>query len=226
MDLHDAFALGTRLLEQHGLTGWTLTFDNAKRRAGVCRHGSRLIGLSAPLTRLHAEDEVRETLLHEIAHALAGPEHGHDAVWAATARRIGGNGERCLPADAPQVAAPWLGVCPAGHTKERHRRPERVASCGLCSSSFSVDHVYDWTFHGRPATMHPNYAAELDRLRSGRSVSLMGVGARARVIAPGDFYGRVGTVRKRGRTSYHIEVPEGRLRVLFAGAEPAGRGSR
>ena len=39
---------------------------------------------------------------------------------------------------------------------------------------------------------------------------------------PGDFYGRVGVVCKRGRTSYHIEVPEGRLRVVFAGAEPAG----
>src|SRR3954468_15251640 len=89
MDLHDAYRLGTDLLTQHGLSGWSLTFDNAKRRAGVCRYAARVIGLSAPLTRLHPPEQVRETLLHEIAHALVGPEHGHDRVWAATTRRIG-----------------------------------------------------------------------------------------------------------------------------------------
>jgi hypothetical protein len=220
MDLLDAYLLGNELLERHGLHGWSVTFDNAKRRAGVCRHGPRLIGLSAPLTRLHPVEDVRETLLHEVAHALVGAAHGHDAVWAAQARAIGSTGERCLSEDAPQLTAPWLGVCPAGHTSERHRRPERVQACGRCSPQFSPDHLLEWTWHGRPAAMHPNYLLELDQLRRGGRLVLAGVGARVRMLVPGPLHGRVGTVVGRGRTSYHVELPEGRFRVVFAGAQP------
>ena len=35
------------------------------------------------------EEEIRDTVLHEIAHAIAGPEAGHGPLWKATARRIG-----------------------------------------------------------------------------------------------------------------------------------------
>ena len=59
--------------------------------------------------------------------------------------------------------AAWLGTCPGGHTLERHRRPERVLTCGLCSSVFDLAHVYTWTHHGKPAVLPPNYAAELAR---------------------------------------------------------------
>ena len=220
MDLGDAYRMGTELLWHHGLDGWTLAFDGAKRRAGVCRYDVRVIGLSAPLTRLHARDEVHETVLHEVAHALVGPRHGHDAVWVAQARAIGGNGHRCVPSDAPTVTAPWLGVCPAGHTAERHRRPERVQSCARCSRTFSAAHLLEWTLHGRPAVMHPNYLHELEGLRSGRRMRLAGVGQPVRLLVPGPLHGRIARVVKRGRTSYHVQLPEGRYRVLFAAADP------
>lgn len=221
MDLLDAFRLGERLLAEHGLDGWRLELDQAKRRAGICRFGPRVIGLSAPLTRLHSEQEVRDTLLHEIAHALVGPRHGHDAVWQRRAREIGATATRCLPEDAPRLPAPWVGVCPSGHVIERHRRPERVASCRTCAPGFSVRHVFQWTFHGRPAQLHPNYLAELRALEGGRPVFRLGCGMRARITAPGRYHGRVGTVVKRGRTSYHLQLPEARVRVLFAAVEPA-----
>jgi predicted SprT family Zn-dependent metalloprotease len=224
MDLRDAFRMATNLIERHALDEWSIQFDNAKRRAGVCRHARKLIGLSGPLTRLHSEAEVRETILHEIAHALVGPQHHHDAVWLAKAREIGCSGERCVPADAPRVAAPWLGVCPAGHTKERHKRPERVESCGQCNPKFSLQHLFEWTYYGRPAQMHPNYEAELSDLQQGTRRVAVRVGQRARVIAPGAFHGRVGTVLKCGRTSYHVQLPEGILRVVFSAVEPVEAG--
>lgn len=226
MELEQAYRMGSELLGRHGLTGWSLVFDNAKRRAGVCRYDARVVGLSAPLVRLHTPEEVRDTLLHEIAHALVGPEHGHDPVWAARARAIGGTSQRCLPEDAPRVAAPWLGVCPAGHTHERHRRPERVMACPRCSRTFSVEHLLDWTWHGRPAAMHPNYVQELERLRSGERPALAGRGDQVRLLVPGPLHGRVGTVLRRARTNYHIELPEGHYRVVFAGAEPVAGAQR
>ena len=77
-----------------------------------------------------------------------------------------------------------------------------------------------WTHHGRPAAMHPNYLAELAALQEGRRLTVLGVGASARVLLPGPYHGRVGTVLKRGRTSYHLMIDEGVLRVPFAGVEP------
>ena len=69
--------------------------------------------------------------------------------------------------------------------------------------------------------MHPNYEAELARIRAGVPLVVLPVGARVRVTAPGAFFGQVGVVVERGRTSYHLRTPQGRLRVLFAAAEPA-----
>ena len=186
----------------------------------MCRFEAKVIGLSAPLARLHDDREVRDTILHEIAHALAGPAAGHGPAWRDVAARIGCSSRRCLPADAPRVPGAWVGVCSRGHTTERHRRPERVMTCARCSPTFTLEHVLEWAHHGRPGSMHPNYLAELRALRAGESLSLLPVGARARVVAPGEFSGQVGTVLKRGRTSYHIEVPQGVLRVVFAAVQP------
>jgi predicted SprT family Zn-dependent metalloprotease len=221
VDLGDAFAMGEYLLEVHGLDDWEVSYDNAKRRAGICKFGEQTLGLSAPLTAVHSEADVRDTILHEIAHALVGPRHGHDAHWRRAAIAIGCSGERCAPADAPSAPAAWLGTCPSGHTLDRHRRPERVLTCGLCSPTFDLAHVYAWTHHGRPVVLHPNYEAELDRLREGRHTVLLPVGARVRVTVAGEHQGTVGRVAKRGRTSYHLRAGRRLLRVPFAWVEPA-----
>lgn len=219
MELATAHDLATRLLAHHGLSGWHVEFDGAKRRAGQCRFADRVISLSAGLTRLHSDEEVRDTVLHEIAHALAGPGAGHGPVWRATARRIGCTGERCVSAESPRLPGTWLGTCPAGHTEERHRRPERVLACRRCSPTFSVDHVFEWTRGGRAAAMHPNYADELRALLTGRSAVRFGAGCRVRITAPGQFHGQVGRVVKRGRTRYHVRLRSGVVTVVFAGVE-------
>ncbi len=221
MDLRDAFALAEDLLDHHGLSGWSVAYDGAKRRAGICRFGPQVLGLSAPLTSLHSESEVRDTILHEIAHALAGPRHGHDATWRAVAVRIGCSGARCVSDESPMVEPAWLGVCPVGHSVGRHRRPERVMTCSTCSRAFDLDNLISWTHGGRPGLMHPNYEAELTSLRAGGHLQLLGVGCRARVIAPDELAGRVGRVVKLGRTSYHLRTGRTVLRVPFAWVEPA-----
>ena len=164
MEIVRAQRLAAGLMRRHGLNGWQLVFDNAKTRAGICRAEPREIGLSRVLTRLHSDSEVRETILHEIAHALVGPAHGHDAVWRAKAEQIGCRADRCVPESAPRAPGPWVATCAAGHRTTRHRQPTRVQSCGQCSRTFDPALVLDWTYLGRRVPMHPRYEAERRRL--------------------------------------------------------------
>ncbi len=225
MDLHDAHDLALELLAEHGLVGWRVDFDRAKSRAGICRYTDRVIGLSAPLTRLHSEAEVRDTILHEVAHALAGPRAGHGPRWQAAARRIGSSGERCVPTSAPRVPGAWVGVCPQGHTADRHRRPDRVLLCRPCAARPTLERVFSWTHHGRPVppeAIHPTYASELSALARGALPQRLGVGCGARVLAPGALHGLVGCVVKVGRTRYHLRLPDGTYTVPFGLVEPVG----
>ena len=226
MDVARAVELGRELLERHGLRDWSIVLDRAKRRAGVCRPARKEIGLSAPLTALHPEAEVRDTLLHEIAHALVGPHRGHDDLWRATALRIGCSGQRCSSPDAPAIEGDWVGTCPAGHRRTAHRRPSRPSACGRCATSFDPAHLYTWTFRGQPAPMLPGYVAELERLRRGETyaaaVAHLRAGGRVRIVAPGDrFDGVVGVLLKKARSRFHVRVGDRVLTVPFAMVEPA-----
>lgn len=223
MDLREARQLATGLMAQHRLTGWRLVFDNAKTRAGACDSQHHELTLSRPLISLYAPEQVTQTVLHEIAHALAGSGHGHDRKWRTIARRIGYSGGRCLPADAPQVDGPWVGTCPAGHTTTAHRRPVRVRSCPQCSARFALSACYDWIYQGRPAAMDPRYDAELARLRNGHpepTPTLAAVGDKIRVTGSGKYAGLTGTVEKRGRTRYQVRTRTGLLSVAFTAAQP------
>jgi hypothetical protein len=169
MDLREVLRLGRALLDAHGLTSWRFTLDNAKRRAGVCRFDTRTVSVSRHLMGLYDPDQVRDTVLHEIAHALVGPTHGHDDVWRAKAVAIGCSGSRLVDADAPRAPAPWRGTCPGGHSVDRHRRPARPASCTRCDPAFNPDHLLRWTYHGRQVPMGARYErALLDALAGAR----------------------------------------------------------
>jgi predicted SprT family Zn-dependent metalloprotease len=225
VDLVSARELAYGLMARHRLTGWRLVFDNAKTRAGVCRSDRREIGLSRVLTALYSEEQVRDTVLHEIAHALAGPRHGHDRVWRATAERIGCSATRCVPETAPRVEGSFVGVCAAGHRTTAHRRPVRVRSCPQCSRAFDPAAIYTWTQAGQPAAMHPRYEAELARLRSTRAALVttttpLRVGDAVRLTVQGKYAGLTGTIVKRGRTRYHVQTRAGLLTVSFGGVTP------
>ena len=41
------------------------------------------------------EDNIKDTVLHEIAHAIAGNHHHHDAVWKSCCIAVGCQPKRC-----------------------------------------------------------------------------------------------------------------------------------
>ena len=87
--LNGVAGMARRLMDEHGLTGWTLAFVEAKRRLGDCHFRNRVIRISRTHALEGSEEQIRDTMLHEIAHAIAGHEAGHGPLWKVTARRIG-----------------------------------------------------------------------------------------------------------------------------------------
>jgi len=142
MNLYDAKCGIRRTMDQHGLEDWSFSFDNAKRRFGRCDGTMKKITMSRYLVELNDWDEVRQTALHEIAHALVGPSHGHDRVWLEKARELGHTGERCCsPAHIPESR--YVGTCPSCGKEFRRERVSRMGrySCSSCSSGFDENYI-------------------------------------------------------------------------------------
>lgn len=79
------------LLRDHGLyeKGWRFALGRGKHTLGTCVYSKRLIRISKFHIWYGVEHEVKNVILHEIAHAITGPGHGHDYVWRDAARMIG-----------------------------------------------------------------------------------------------------------------------------------------
>lgn len=127
---------------------WSFGFDNAKRRAGLCNFTDHKITVSRYLAEKFSDDEIHQVLLHEVAHAVAGPTAGHGASWKRVAAELGYVGGRTHDGDIAHERAPWVGKCPAGHDHYRFRAPTRITSCGKCGRGFSRAHVIEWHRRG------------------------------------------------------------------------------
>ena len=137
----DARELARDLMRRHGLAGagWRFEFDHARRRFGCCHYGRKLITLSRPLTLLNGEAEVRDTLLHEIAHALTEGA-GHGPRWRAKCRELGAKPVRCygdesVVSPARRPARYQWGCRACGWWVERRRRTRGRYVCARCSGA-------------------------------------------------------------------------------------------
>lgn len=148
MLLHEAESLARELMAEHGLMGrdgkllplgrqWQFKFDNAVRRFGLCSHRRQTISLSRHLVELNDEARVRNTILHEIAHALSPRTEGHGKIWRTTAKSIGCDGNTYY--DSRVVAAPpktVTGHCPNCNREIKRHRRGKIA-CGQCCNRYN-----------------------------------------------------------------------------------------
>ena len=125
MNWHEAEQLARTLMAEHGLiaAGWQFAWSRGKKELGCCsikeqRHRItgekqqiKLIRLSRYLVTMNSDEEVRDTILHEIAHALAGVENGHNDKWQAMCRKVGAKPKRLAGKEVNVVAAPFAVIC-------------------------------------------------------------------------------------------------------------------
>ena len=146
MLLAEVAALGKQLIRGHevksGLkAGWQFAFDLAPARGGSCRYREKQITLSVTYCLKASKEKIVDTILHEIAHAIVGPNHGHDAAWKAAAQRIGCTAERCH--HVQHTPPRWYGQCGCGQKWERQRLTQRtrISRCRKCKGNIEWKRV-------------------------------------------------------------------------------------
>jgi len=131
------------------LSHWRVTLDNAKRRAGICRLSCKEISISRNHILNNDELMLRDTVLHEFAHAIAYElygETGHGKQWKQVAVRIGAIPKARGAFNLP--GAPWLLVHVCSKTSEiepiteRFRRNRKIKNYFLTGRPDTQGELY------------------------------------------------------------------------------------
>lgn len=157
MDLHKASWLTKELMKPHGLLerGWTVRLVKATSFMGRCVHNDKEIHLSLSYTFSRDEAGVRNTILHEIAHALVGAGHGHDSVWYRKARELGCSGERCTEITQGRPEKRYLSICSVHGVVTQHMKMPRIKySCPQCSPKYDERYILRNIFNPKFLDQH------------------------------------------------------------------------
>ena len=123
------------------LSEWELKFSNQKRHLGCCSPRKKIISVSRAFMQTNPFSVMKDTLLHEIAHALHYIETGktnHNNNWKKFALKVGCEPKRCATGEGLNMPkGNYIGVCPVCR-KETHfyRRVRRSYSCSHCTKSY------------------------------------------------------------------------------------------
>lgn len=118
MNREQAMTMGRQLMAQHlgANSPWRFRImdTRGRRKLGCCCYNVLTIILTGWYVDHNDEAAVRDTILHEIAHALAGSKAGHGPAWKAMAEKIGAQPNRLTRSDTiNRPTGAYKAVCPA-----------------------------------------------------------------------------------------------------------------
>lgn len=81
--------LAIELMNKHGVGHFKFKYGRSRAYAGNCSSSSQTIKLNIRFVVENDLERIKNTILHEIAHAIVGTEHGHRKVWQDKAKELG-----------------------------------------------------------------------------------------------------------------------------------------
>lgn len=89
MEIQRAEQIANQLISKHLKAPWRFKWNNRKASIGLCSYEDFTIQLSKSWVLCDPEEEVIDTILHEIAHAIAGYKAAHGPEWKKVAKELG-----------------------------------------------------------------------------------------------------------------------------------------
>jgi predicted SprT family Zn-dependent metalloprotease len=124
MDIQEAQKLMDDLLAKHALYDWQGRIKRFKQSLAKCYFDPKVIALSSYFVEQMPVSEVKDVILHEIAHALMGKGSGHRRPWKQKCIEVGCKPERIYKGESIKVPYKWKITCvKCGEVIYRHRRP-------------------------------------------------------------------------------------------------------
>lgn len=150
---------------EQGLTKYSVVFSKSKSLLGRCHYvvpvydsylkyqpfkSTVKLEFSTYWMEHAPLEEVIDTILHELAHGLAGPRAKHGPEWKSVAKSLGctpkASTDFSLPQEVKESTSKWRGTCPNGHKTFSNRLTDkgRRKSCGRCSNVYNPSFMYRW----------------------------------------------------------------------------------
>lgn len=123
---------------------YSFQFSNAKNTHGYCSYRKKVIAVSLPYIKVATQDQIFNTITHEIAHAIAGHSAGHSYQWQSIHKSLGGNGKRCSEVSVTE-GAKYIQSCVNGCWEQPKFRKPRVDMsryhCRKCKGKIELREV-------------------------------------------------------------------------------------
>lgn len=89
LKLLEVLFLAAELVKKYQVEYIQFEFRNHFNALGTCSVDGERITLLLEYAINNDLSEIEQTILHEIAHALVGCEHGHNIIWQEQAKKMG-----------------------------------------------------------------------------------------------------------------------------------------
>lgn len=129
--------LAISLMRKYKLIGWKFRWLKSGRVFGVCHHKEKIIGLSHKIVEMNKIEDVKDTILHEIAHALVGKKNGHNKIWQTKCVELGIKPERCYDTDKIKIPYNYIYECPNCKHKSKSLRYREQIACRKCCDTYN-----------------------------------------------------------------------------------------
>jgi predicted SprT family Zn-dependent metalloprotease len=113
----------------------------------VCKYKVQRIEIAEHYALNNNQDEVMDTLMHEIAHAKL-PGHGHNAMWKALAIQLGAKPFSCAKRNVEVKPGDWRAICDeCGKVYHKYKNSagleNRQFGCVVCKNIIMFEWVGD-----------------------------------------------------------------------------------
>lgn len=127
--------MALRYMEEFGLDDWDFDFTNHLTKFGWCDYNRNTIYVSVPLVELNNVAACKDTILHEIAHVLAGWRAApHGPRWQRIAAEIGAIPEDVHESGVYNMPYRWDVTCLECQLSWQYMRKVNTA-CSTCGGS-------------------------------------------------------------------------------------------